>query len=278
MISEEAAALLREEKYDFTALVRIMALLRSEDGCPWDRLQTHASIRSNLIEETYEVVEAIDKEDAPLLCEELGDLLLQVVFHARMSEEAGDFSIDDVISGVCLKLIRRHPHIFASAQADGAEAVLEAWEKIKTEEKQRRGTAGSLAAIPPSLPALMRAQKCVKKAAQAGIGESTETLVGACAEQADKLYAAVRAGDTEDAARRIGEMVFCAAAAAQSMGLDCEEILSHRCESFIRTVSDEEKNRGDFSALTDESRAEIANYAFLLKNSENMSYKIPENT
>ena len=127
--------LINKEKYTFDDLVYIMELLRAPDGCPWDREQDHKSIRKNFIEETYEVCEAIDTNDSELLCEELGDVLLQVVFHARISEEDGDFTVNEVISGVCKKLIHRHPHIFADVVADTSDEVLKNWENIKKEEK-----------------------------------------------------------------------------------------------------------------------------------------------
>ena len=127
-----------KEKYTFEDLVKIMELLRAPDGCPWDREQDHKSIRKNFIEETYEVCEAIDTEDRELLCEELGDVLLQVVFHARISEEYGEFTIDEVIKGVCEKLVHRHPHIFSDIVADTSDEVLKNWEAIKKEEKGRK--------------------------------------------------------------------------------------------------------------------------------------------
>ena len=126
-----------KDNYTFSDLRAIMEMLRSEDGCPWDREQTHKSIRKDLIEETYEVVEAIDNDDSHLLCEELGDLLLQVAFHSRISEEAGEFNIDDVADGICKKLILRHPHVFGEVKVSDSGEVLDNWEKIKKEEKQR---------------------------------------------------------------------------------------------------------------------------------------------
>ena len=124
-----------KDNYKFEDLRAIMEMLRGEGGCPWDREQTHKSIRKDLIEETYEVIEAIDNDDAHLLCEELGDLLLQVVFHARISEEAGEFNADDVADGICKKLILRHPHVFGDVQVSSSGEVLDNWEKIKKEEK-----------------------------------------------------------------------------------------------------------------------------------------------
>ena len=158
-MNKDVEILLGEVKHDFSSLVRIMALLRAEDGCPWDREQTHESIRANMIEETYEVIEAIDNNDPVLLREELGDALLQIVFHARISEEAGDFNVADVIHDICAKLIHRHPHIFGNVQADTSEQVLSNWEAIKTEEKQRIGLSGTLNSIPPTTPNTSRT-KC----------------------------------------------------------------------------------------------------------------------
>lgn len=166
--------LTNKEKYTFEDLVDIMRLLRAPDGCPWDREQDHKSIRKNFIEETYEVCEAIDTEDRELLCEELGDVMLQVVFHSQISEEAGEFTVDEVITGICKKLIHRHPHIFAEVSAGTSEEVLKNWEAIKMEEKGRRNISQVLEGVCTALPALMRMQKLIKKSRQNGYeGEFT---------------------------------------------------------------------------------------------------------
>ena len=177
-MNEKAKALQNKERYTVGDLLEIMALLRAEDGCPWDREQTHESIRSNFIEETYEVIEAIDTADAALLREELGDVLLQVVFHARISEEAGEFTFDDVADEVCRKLVVRHPHIFAEVEADTTEKVLTNWDKIKAETKHRDTLADTLNSVPRTLPSLMRAAKIAKKAAKAGYGKPLDHVVG----------------------------------------------------------------------------------------------------
>ena len=220
-----------EPIHTFDSLVEIMRLLRSEGGCPWDREQTHESIRSNFIEETYEVIEAIDTRDPVLLREELGDVLLQVVFHARISEEAGDFSIDGVIHDVCAKLIHRHPHIFASVEANTSEEVLANWEAIKTEEKKRVGLGGTLAAIPPSLPALMYAQKVVKKAGKEHASPS-ETAA----------RAAMKSACDAEPAEMLEMLLLSAAVIAQKNGLDAEEILSRACRRIIAELSEAEKS------------------------------------
>lgn len=157
----------REQRFDMTPLTEVMETLRSPGGCPWDIEQTHESLRRYMIEEVYEVIEAIENEDAPLLCEELGDLLLQIVFHARVAEECGQFSMQDVIDGVTEKMIRRHPHVFGDISVSDAGEVLVNWDAIKAQEKagQRKG---ALDGVSPGLPALMAAFKLQKKASKVG--------------------------------------------------------------------------------------------------------------
>lgn len=155
------------EKSSMQELVEIMARLRGPNGCPWDREQSHLSLRPNLVEETYEVLEAIDNQDMPLLQEELGDLLLQIVFHAQLASEAGFFDIDEVIKGINAKLIRRHPHIFGETKVDGVAGVLEKWEQIKQQEKKSERNS-ALDGVPKDLPALQRADKYQRKAAKVG--------------------------------------------------------------------------------------------------------------
>ena len=162
MDDKDKREILALREYDIDSLRRIIACLRSENGCPWDRVQTHKSIRKDLIEETYEVAEAIDNDDPVLLREELGDLLLQVAFHARIEEEKGSFSLTEVISDLCEKLIRRHGHVFGDVKADDPDAALASWNAAKGVEKKRGGARGDMEAIPPSLPSLMRAKKPLK--------------------------------------------------------------------------------------------------------------------
>lgn len=251
-MNKDVEILLSEKRHNFDSLVRIMALLRSEDGCPWDREQTHESIRANMIEETYEVIEAIDNSDPVLLREELGDALLQIVFHSRISEEAGDFCVDDVIHDVCAKLIHRHPHIFGDVQADTSEAVLNNWEAIKTEEKHRIGLSGTLQSVPPALPALMRAQKMVKKSIKAGITPVTEdVLSGACGDL-ESLRGAAASGNTEQMERDMSRLLWHLSALAQMHGLDAEKLLSDQCVSYISRVGEAEK-RTENSAVLDEN-------------------------
>ncbi|MBO5841888.1 MAG: MazG family protein, partial [Clostridia bacterium] len=148
-IQNKIAELIGKERYTFDDLVDVVVVLRSEQGCPWDREQDHKSIRNDFIEETYEVIEAIDTEDPGLLREELGDVLLQVVFHARIEEQEGRFDIGDVANDICVKLIHRHPHVFGEVQVNDSAQVLQNWDAIKSEEKQRISVTDKLRAIPP---------------------------------------------------------------------------------------------------------------------------------
>ena len=149
-------------------LVRIIRILRGENGCPWDRVQTHASIRMDMLEEAYEAADAIDKKDMKNLCEELGDMLMQVVFHAEIETEQGGFTMGDVIQGICEKMIYRHPHVFGSGKADTAEEVLINWEELKKKEKRQETQTEVMQSVPEALPALIRARKVQKKAADVG--------------------------------------------------------------------------------------------------------------
>ena len=258
-MNEKNVEMLKAEKrHDFASLLDIMRLLRSENGCPWDKEQTHATIRSNFIEETYEVVEAIDNKDAALMREELGDVLLQVVFHARISEENGEFTMDDVIHDICAKLIHRHPHIFGDVQADTSEIVLNNWEKIKTEEKKRIGLSGTLESIPPALPSLMKIQKFVKKAAKEDLAPSADAAV-------DKFQAAAQrlSEQTESLERTLQDLLVSSAVLAQANGIDTEELLYKTCcriTEKVRTI--EEACCGDLSSITEPSRDELAKQIF----------------
>ena len=254
--------LLQESRHDFHSLVSVMQLLRAPGGCPWDREQTHESIRADFIEETYEVIEAIDASDPVLLREELGDVLLQVVFHARISEEAGDFTIDDVIHDITAKLIHRHPHVFADVVADTPEQVLTNWEQIKTEEKQRIGLAGSLAAVPPSLPALMRSQKLVKKAGKAGAVPVLTDLADEITAAAEILADAVRRGDNDCVADAVGKLSFLTAAAGQTFSADTEQLLNIENARCVDVLTKNEQTFGDFSELSEEKKRKIAQNAY----------------
>ena len=223
----------RMDRYDMDALIRIMELLRAPEGCPWDREQTHHSIRRNMLEEAYEAAEAIDNQDFDLLKEELGDVLLQVVFHARMAEEAGRFTFDDVVNGVAQKLVFRHPHVFGSVTAHDSDGALTAWEAQKREEKGQKTAADTLDGVARSLPALMRAEKIQDKARKAGFDwDSVEPVLDKIAEEAAELKQAAR--DSANVEEELGDLLFACVKAGRFLGLDSELALHAACEKFIR--------------------------------------------
>lgn len=221
------------DRYGMDDLKRIMELLRAPDGCPWDREQTHQSIRRNMLEEAYEVAEAIDEESPEHLKEELGDVLLQVVFHARMAEEAGQFTFDDVVDGICKKLVFRHPHVFGSVNAADADGALTTWEAQKREEKGQKTAGDTLDAVARSLPALMRAEKIQAKAAKAGFDwECVGPVLDKISEEARELEQAVR--DQSNMEEELGDLLFVTVKAGRFLGLDSELALHAACEKFIR--------------------------------------------
>ncbi len=223
-----------KEKYDIQDLISIMDTLRGEQGCPWDREQTHGSIRKNLIEETYEVAEAIDNGDAALLCEELGDLLLQVVFHAQMEKEQGSFDFDDVCNGICQKLIERHPHIFADVIANTPAEVLSNWEDIKKRQKGQTTATETLRSVPKVLPALMRAGKVQSRAAKTGFDyPDVQWAFSDLCSEVEELREALAAGDKPSQQEELGDLLFSAVNVARFLGADPEETLSESCEKFI---------------------------------------------
>lgn len=224
--------LLSKSEYNFGDLVDVMVVLRSEIGCPWDREQTHKSIRNDFIEETYEVIEAIDTDNRELLREELGDVLLQVVFHARMEEEAGNFNINDVANDICKKLIHRHPHIFADVNVNNSAEVLVNWEKIKSEEKSRKTYTDKLRSIPPMLPALMRATKVGKKAKMFDFPD-VASVIDKLDEEIAELKAAVAGGNESECCEEMGDVLLTLTSLSRKLGLDPEQALNASTNKFI---------------------------------------------
>ncbi len=219
--------------YALEDLLRIMELLRAPGGCPWDRAQTHQSIRRNMLEEAYEAAEAIDQDDPEHLKEELGDVLLQVVFHARMAEEAGRFTFDDVVDGVCRKLVFRHPHVFGATDARDPEGALASWEAQKQEEKGQKTAGDTLDAVARSLPALMRAEKLQDKARKAGFDwRDVRPALDKLSEELSELETAVAEGSNVE--EELGDLLFAAVKVGRFQGLDSELALHAACEKFIR--------------------------------------------
>ncbi|MGI6181931.1 MAG: nucleoside triphosphate pyrophosphohydrolase [Agathobaculum sp.] len=247
----------QKEAYKFEDLLRIMELLRGPEGCMWDREQDHSSIRRNFIEETYEVCEAIDEQDPEHLKEELGDVLLQVVFHAQMEKEKGVFDIDDVADGICKKLIYRHPHVFGDVEVGSSAEILSNWDALKRKEKHQATDTSALQSVAKSLPSLVRAEKLQKKAAKVGFDwEDAAGAFGKVEEEMDEVRRAMHGdGDPEE---EVGDLLFAAVNAARHLKVDPERALEKACEKFIRRFASMERQakEGD-KALADLSLAEM---------------------
>lgn len=227
-----------KKNYVFDDLVAVVAALRGEGGCPWDAVQTHLTIKKDLIEETYEVIEAINKDDKALLCEELGDLMLQVCFHAQIETEEDNFDIDDVCDGICKKLIERHPHVFGEVKVDGVDDVLSNWDDIKRKSKGQDTFTSAMRAVPRELPALMRATKIQKKAKKAGfdwteVGGALDKL----GEEIEELKAAAQCGDDAECFEELGDLLFSAVNVSRFLDVDAEEALTAATDKFFNRFS-----------------------------------------
>ncbi len=222
-----------KDHYDINDFRVIMELLRSENGCPWDRVQTHESIRRDLLEEAYETAAAIDSGDLDNLREELGDLQMQVLFHARMEEEKGGFTFDDVCDEACKKLIRRHPHVFGQMELDTPEEVLVTWDEVKRREKAQKSTAQAMDSVAKALPALWRAEKIQKKAAKEGFDwpdwhGAREKLT----EELGELDEALAAGERIE--EELGDVLAAAVNLARLLKIDPEQALNGSSDRFVR--------------------------------------------
>ena len=221
-----------KESYGIDDLLKIMEILRAPGGCPWDREQDHHSIRKDLIEETYEVIEAIDTENPALLREELGDLMLQIVFHTQIEVEKGSFALRDVANDICVKLIHRHPHVFGAVIADTSEQVLSNWEKIKSEEKERKTVTDKLRAIPPMLPALMRAEKVGKKAKCFDFQDADE-VIQKLEEEFAELKEAIEQGTDAQREEEMGDLLLTVTSLCRKLGVEPEVALNKATDKFI---------------------------------------------
>lgn len=221
-----------KDKYDIQDFRRIMELLRGEGGCPWDRVQTHESIRRNMIEEAYEAVSAINHGDMENLCEELGDLQMQVLFHSRMEEEQGGFSFNDVCDEAVKKLIRRHPHVFGTAEAGTPDEVLQTWDAVKREEKKQKTTAKAMADVADALPALWRAEKIQQKAHKAGFDwPDKQGARDKITEELAELDEAIASGAGIE--EELGDVLAAVVNLARFLNVDPEKALGGSCDRFI---------------------------------------------
>ena len=220
-----------KQRYTLDDLIEIVRILRAPGGCPWDGEQTHQSIRRNLLEEAYEAAEAIDQDDPEGMKEELGDVLLQVVFHASIEADAGRFDLNDVADGVCRKLIYRHPHVFGDVSVHSTGEVLSNWEELKKREKGQSTQADALDSVARTLPALWRAEKVQKKAAKVGFDwNDVSGAMDKLSEETDELRRAI-AGDG-DPFEELGDLLFAAVNAARFLSVDPEDALQAASDKF----------------------------------------------
>ena len=233
-----------KDSYDVKDLEEIVRILRAPGGCPWDAEQTHQSIRRNFLEEAYEAAEAIDEESPEHLKEELGDVLLQVVFHARMEQEEGRFDLDDVADGVCKKLIYRHPHVFGDVSVSGTGEVLSNWEELKRKEKGQATNTDALESVARSLPALWRAEKVQKKAQKAGFDwPDVSGALDKLSEELEELKVAAAQGT--NVAEELGDLLFSAVNVSRFLKVDCEDALNQATDKFIDRFRKVEEQAGE---------------------------------
>lgn len=246
-----------KEKYTYEDLLEIMRILRCPEGCVWDREQDHKSIRRSFIEETYEAVEAIDNDDPVLLQEELGDVLLQVVFHAQIEAEAGRFTMDDVADGICKKMIYRHPHVFGSVEVKNSDEVLTNWDALKQKEKHQKSTTETLESVARSLPGLIRAEKVQHKAAK--VGFDWDEVSGALDKVREETAEVARAinGDG-DPSEELGDLLFAVVNVARFLKTDPEDAINRTTDKFIRRFAQVEQAAKDAGrSLSEMSLAEM---------------------
>ncbi|NLJ31696.1 MAG: nucleoside triphosphate pyrophosphohydrolase [Clostridiales bacterium] len=224
----------RKDQYEIDDLLQIMKILRSPDGCPWDREQNHESIRNCMIEETYEAVEAIDTGDGALLKEELGDVLLQVVFHCELEREKHSFDFSDVVDGISKKMIVRHPHVFGDVSVSSSDEVLVNWDAIKKQTKGQNTQADVLKSVSKALPALMRSAKVQGKAAKVGFDwPDVSGALQKVEEETAELKEAVASGVAENCGEELGDLLFSVVNAARFLKVEPEQALSAACDKFI---------------------------------------------
>ncbi len=219
-----------KEHYDFYDLCALVEVLRSEEGCPWDREQTNKSIRNAFIDETYEFIEGLDNDDNKLMCEELGDVIFQIVFHACIKQESKEFCMSDVLDGICKKMILRHPHVFGDISVSGSGEVLDNWEKIKNDEKQRKTPYEQLESVSKALPSLMRAQKLQAKSEKYALCDKKNSLdyakeITECA----KLLTDGKADKST-----LSRIIFASVGASRTQGYEAEELLYEENERFLK--------------------------------------------
>ena len=266
-VAIEEVELLKKKRFSLDDLKEIIVRLRKPDGCPWDRVQTNESIKMSAVEEAYELVDAIDADDDEKILEEAGDILMQSVFHAVLKEETGAFTLVDVLTGVCNKLITRHTHVFGDDKAKDDAGALNVWEKNKMTEKHQNTYADAVNDVPKCFPAAMRAQKVGKRAAKAGMDFATaEAAAERLKEELNEFFEAYRLGDKTQTEKELGDVLFAAVNVGRKAGCDCEKALKESVERFAaRFTLAETKALADGKTVTELSEAEWDTYYLAAK-------------
>ena len=262
-----------KDRYDIGDLLEIIKVLRAPGGCPWDAEQTHTSIKKNFIEETYEVVEAINKNNSDMLREELGDVLLQIVMHTEMEREQGGFCFEDVVDEVVKKLVARHPHVFGDVVAENSSQALESWNEAKSRLKGEKNKTQSMQSVPRELPALMRAQKVQHKASKAGFDwQSADGAFDKLYEEINELKIAMNQGNSSHIEDEFGDVLFSCVNIARFINVDSEEALTKSTDKFISRFSSVEqmaKEKGiDMKSSSLQVLDELWDNAKKIKNAE----------
>lgn len=252
-----------KNRYDISDLLKIIRVLRSENGCPWDKVQTHESIRTDLIEEAYEVCEGIDCNSPEMLREELGDLLLQVAFHAEIETENGNFNFDDVCNDICQKLVYRHPHVFGNVKADTESEVLKNWDALKKASKHQETYSETLESVPKTFPALLRGEKVCKRAMRAGLPiDGIQDCIDEIKSGLDRLNTENADADNAQNQQTLGKIALCLCNLNRILHIDGEKALTYSTNRFIAAfrAAEEEviSNGGSMDKLSDEEFRRIA--------------------
>lgn len=243
--------LLQKERFDFSDVWKILLRLRAPDGCPWDRVQTHESLKTNLIEESYELLDALDLGDPEKICEEVGDVLMQSLFHTLIEEEKGGFTLSDMLTALCKKLITRHTHVFGKDEAKGEEGALSVWEKNKREEKHQSTYSDAVLDVPQCFPALLRAQKVAKRLEKGGWDKaSLSSFEKKFREEYLELKKALKAGNEEEIFSETGDLLFCAVELGRALKVDCETAL-------LNTVKKMQARYAAFEALVLKDKKDV---------------------
>ncbi len=231
-----------KDRYNFDDLLSIITVLRAPNGCAWDRAQTHESIKKNFIEETYEVVEAINKKSADMLREELGDVLLQIALHSEMEREQGTFDFNDVVNDIVQKLVVRHPHVFGDEIARNQQEALNSWDAAKARSKGTKSQTESMLSVPRELPALMRAQKVQHKASKVGFDwDNVDGAIDKLYEEANELKMAISHNDSSEIEDEFGDILFSCVNISRFLDLDAEEALTGATDKFLSRFAEVER-------------------------------------